>query len=202
MILARTAPATRIPVPPLLAFASLPVLGSWWWLMHDQVAAVGPSPIAPAAIAWLSVITRVAAWGAEAAVYGMVWASAGVRLPWRRYALALAPLSVLDLCADTLRFHAAAFGEGARAAIAVLGGIGALGPFEGEWGMLGTAFTATGLLTFVRIAGAALVQSRLAGVPWRAAFALTGGLWLAHHVALWWVLELTAGRSLPGEAGS
>ena len=170
--------------------------------MHDQIAAVGPTPIAPAALAWLSVVTRVVSWGAEAAVYGVVWAAVGVRLPWRRYALALGPLSVLDLCADALRLHAAAFGEGARAVIAAFGGIGALGPFEGEWRLLGAAFTATGILTCVRLAAAALVQSRLAGVPWRAAFGLTGGLWLAHHVALWWALELTAGRSLPGEGGS
>ena len=79
----------------------------------------------------------------------------------------------------------------------MIGGIGAQ-PFEGEWRLLGAA-----LPQWSADAGsdraAATIQCRLARVPWRAAFGPTFGLWLVHHVALWWALELTAGRSLPGE---
>lgn len=198
----REAAAFRPSTPWLVAAALPPILVSWWLLVRDQVAAgtagVESLPVTPAAIASISVATRVAAWGAEAAAYALVWAAVGARLSWWRYALALVPLSALDLCADALRLHAAAFGESARLPNAIIGGLGALGPFDPEWQALAVAFAATGALTFVRIGGAALVQARLARVPWSAAFALTCGLWLAHHVAIWWALELTAGRSLPG----
>ena len=166
---------------------------AWYGAVSAELARVpdaGPAFASPA-LAWAGVAALVASLAAETLFYGMLWAARGTRLPLAPCALALLPISTLELLAASLARHAPAAGL-ARTACVALAGARVLGAGEGGFAC---AFGSFGLVALVRMALWAWVQADAAGRRWRDAAPMVAAVWLASHVALGWIVELVRGRS-------
>jgi hypothetical protein len=147
--------------------------------------------LSAAALPWLATATVVLLALAEAGFYGMLWAARGRRLPLLAAAVAIVQCGVAELLAFTLLERA----QGGAAVLGALVGARALVARGAAASPLMVAFGGAGLLALARCALFAGFQSRLVPCRWREAFTMTCGVWLASHVAQWWVLELVTGRS-------
>lgn len=193
---AHTPPASFWPawLWPLLVW--LP-LGAWHARFVRDLPAADPEALARAgltssALAWIATALVLVAALVEAGFYGMLWAARGRRLPIFAAAVAVVLVSGFELAALDLIDAA---GPAPAAWVAWLSGLRAQLPRGAVAGAVTTAFGSIGLFTLARCAMLAGLQSSLTGCRWREAFALICGTWIMSHVALWWLLELLAGRS-------
>lgn len=195
-------------VPPREGGAFWP---AWWWPVlvwlpldawHERFARELPrfepavlerARLQPEVIAWSASAFVLVAALAEAGFYGMLWAARGRRLPLVAATVAVLQAGVVELLA--LRVMELA---GAGAWAAVLAGARALSPRGAGASALATAFGGAGLLALVRCALFAGFQAGLVRGRFREAFALTCAVWLASHVAQWWLLELVVGHGAFG----
>lgn len=149
--------------------------------------------ITPQALAWVATAAVALAALAEAALYGMLWAARGRRLPLAAAFVAVLQAGVLDLVA--LRVLELS-GEGPSPWAAALAGARALWPADRAGSAAAVAFGGAGLLALARLAIFAGLQAGLVRCRFREAFALTCGVWLVSRVAQWWLVDLLAGRGI------
>lgn len=149
--------------------------------------------VAPEALAWVATAAVALAALAEAAFYRMLWAARGRRLPLAAACVAVLQAGVPDLVALRVLEMAGASPPPWTAALA---GARALWASGRAGSALELAFGAAGLLALARLAIFAGLQASLVRCRFREAFALTCAVWLAWHVAQWWLAELLAGRGI------
>lgn len=149
--------------------------------------------VTPEALARVATAAVAAAALAEAALYGMLWAARGRRLPLAAAFVAVLQAGVLELVALRVLEFA---GEGPSPWVAALAGVRALRTGGRAGSALAVAFGGAGLLALARLAIFAGLQASLVRCRFREAFALTCGVWLCSRVAQWWLVELLAGRGI------
>lgn len=156
-------------------------------------AALERTRVTPERMAWVATAAVAVAALAEAALYGMLWAARGRRLPLAAAFVAVLQAGVLDLVA--LRVLELA-GDRPSPWAAALAGARALWPGGRAGSALAVAFGGAGLLALARLAVFAGLQASLVRCRFREAFALTCAVWLASRAAQWWLVELLAGRGI------
>lgn len=153
--------------------------------MHARALAAGEElPIPAAAAGGVLLASRATGWIAEAFAYALAWRALGRRFAMMAFLAWLPAISTCDLIAHTLPSV----------------GDGLLGPAPpAARGAAGTgfdaAFGAFGLLAMLRLALTAHVQHRVLGCGWAVPLAVTGSLWLASRLTVWWGLDLIRGGS-------
>ncbi|HTR96591.1 MAG TPA: hypothetical protein VMH61_01700 [Candidatus Acidoferrales bacterium] len=141
--------------------------------------------------AWAGAIAALLSALAEAAVYGMLWAAFGRRLPFLALAVTALQLSMLEPAAlwagalggdpgDAPLWKVMLFGT--RASGAAVTGFAA-------------AFRSLGALALARMAFWAWVLAAASGARWRSSATAVAVVWLVSHLALGFVLALMWGRS-------
>lgn len=151
--------------------------------------------VTPEAVVALALVLTVAAVFLEAAVLRMVWGARGVTLPFFPLAFALWLLTSIESCAVAALARVPSGSAGAVWLAPWVGYRALAGSAAGANGWT-FAFAGAGLLTALRIGLSAFVQAKLAGRRRREAAALVVAVWLASHVLLAWLVELSRGRSL------
>lgn len=179
---------------PLLVW---PPLAAWHARFLRDLPAIDPATLARAhlsagGLAWIATAFMLVAALVEAGFYGMLWAARGRRLPFLAAAVAVVQAGVLELAALDLIDAA---GSAPAAWASWLAGPRAVVPHGAVAGAATMAFGSIGIFTLARFTIFAGLQAGLVRCRWREAFALTCGTWMVSHVALWWLLELFAGRS-------
>lgn len=156
-------------------------------------AALERTRVTPEHLAWVATAAVAVAALAEAALYGMLWAARGRRLPLAAAFVAVLQAGVLDLVA--LRVLEIS-GDGPSPWAAALAGARALRPGDRAGSAAAVAFGSAGLLALARLAIFAGLQAGLVRCRFREAFALTCAVWLASRAAQWWLVDLLAGRGI------
>jgi hypothetical protein len=183
-------------VPPWIAF----LLYQWWVLIEVQIRDAIPAPTASALggrlalLVALGAVARVLGTAIEAGVYALVWRSWGRQLGFLRTAFWLLTISSLDVLASQLRFVGLEHGDMLAAWLAPVVGCAVLPEPRLEGGLL-SAFGTFGLLAIARLVATARAQAALLRIGMLRPLALTAGMWLVTHVALWWSVDLMGGRS-------
>jgi hypothetical protein len=153
--------------------------------MHTRALAAGEALPMPAAVAGLVMLAgRVTGWIAEALAHALVWGALGRRLAVTAFLAWLPAISTCDLIAHMWPSDGDGLLGPAPAAARAQAGSG----FD-------AAFGAFGLLAMLRLVLTADVQRRVLGGGWAAPLAVTGSLWLASRLTVWWGLDLVRGGS-------
>ena len=198
-----TRPAGGLPWPFarwFLPFGLLFVAWLWWDVaLRQATAMLAAQPHRPAIgvagpAAFMTAL-RFVLLAAEAAVYVLWWRTRGARLPFVRFYVMLVALSAFDLFAMSLG-RAALRTPALAPWFAPLTGIAILDPHTLPLGAgLRAGFGSLGLLTLGRIACTAWAQAMALGRGMREPLLVTGGLWLATRLILWWSLDIFRGMS-------
>jgi hypothetical protein len=141
------------------------------------------------------VAARLAASALEALTYRLWWWTRGARLPYPGFLLGLVALSLVDRFALSLT----ALAERTPAFAPWLAWLTGPRVLEGGWHAvepgLASVFGSLGLLTLARVTMTAWLQATALGLRLAGPLVLTGTVWLATRVALWWALDLSRGMS-------
>jgi hypothetical protein len=195
ILAARAAPDPRR-MHRMNVFLFLVALASWWELGLRQGGELGAGqPLNLAIVATIMVLARLAASAVEALAYTLWWRTRGARLSYLRFLVALVALSLVDRFAQSL---VALAGRAPALApwLAPLAGLGLLRDrLPGVEPVLWAAFGGLGLLTLVRIAITAWLQSIGTGRRLRGPLLVTTLAWLGTRVVLWWTMDLFRGMS-------
>ena len=179
------------------------VLLALWWITYDVATAAIAGERAPDLSPGMlrigvtaGVLFKALGTAAEAGFYSAWWNLKGVRIPFGTLWVWLLSLSALDMLATLVALFAEGAPPVARAAIAVVCGARAITPTEELPARpLAVVFGSLGALTLARVAMTGWLQARATGRRLAGPLALTGTVWLALRLAMWWLSDLARGQS-------